>query len=71
VRTPGQRSRVGLVLRYTVLALIGGIIGVLLARFLLPVVFERGGLFVFLTYAILLVVMVLIGRLLWRGGSRP
>jgi hypothetical protein len=71
VRMPDQRSRVGLELRYAVLIVLGGITGVLLSRFLLPVVFERGGPFVFLVFAILLVRVVLIARLLPRGGSRP
>jgi hypothetical protein len=71
VRAQEHRSRVGLVLRYTVLALLGGLTGVLLSRLIFPVVFERGGPFVFLTFAILLSGVVLIARLLWRGGSRP
>ena len=71
MRTPDQQSRVGLALRYIVLALLGGITGVLLSRVLFPAVFERGGLVVILAFAILLVGVVLIARLLWRGGPRP
>jgi hypothetical protein len=71
VRAQDQRSRVGLALRYVVLALVGGLTGVLLAGFVFPAVFERGGLFVFLTFAILLSGAVLVARLLRRGGSGP
>jgi hypothetical protein len=58
--------RVALALRYVELILLGGITGVLLSRLLFPVVFERGGSFVFLTSAVLLVRVVLIARLSWR-----
>ena len=61
-----HRTRVGLALRYVVLIILGGITGVLLSRFLFPVVIERGGAFVFLIFAILLVGVVLISRLLRR-----
>jgi hypothetical protein len=58
--------RVALSLRYVELILLGGITGMLLSRLLFPVVFERGGSFVFLAPAVLLVGVVLIARLLWR-----
>jgi hypothetical protein len=58
--------RVALALRYVELILLGGITGVLLSRLLFPVVFERGGSFVFLAPAALLVRVVLIARLSWR-----
>jgi hypothetical protein len=69
VRAPGRRSRTGLALRYAGLILLGGATGVLLSRFLFPVVFERGGPFLFLVFAILLVGVVLIARSLWRMRS--
>ena len=56
-------------MRYLVLAFLGGIIGVLVSRLLFPVVFERGGPFVFLVVAILLAGVVLIAWLLWRLRS--
>ena len=65
MRMPDQRSRVGLALRYAVLIVLAGITGVLLS------LFERGGPFVFLVFAILLVGVVLTARSLRRGGSRP
>jgi hypothetical protein len=58
-------------LHYIAFVILGGITGVLLSRFVFPVVFERGDLVVFLAFAILLVGAVLIARLLWWGGSRP
>ena len=58
--------RVALSLRYVELILLGGITGMLLSRLPFPVVFERGGSFVFLAPAVLLVGVVLIARLLWR-----
>jgi hypothetical protein len=58
--------RVALSLRYVELILLGGITGMLLSRLLFPVVFERGGSFVFLAPAVLLVGVVLIARLSWR-----
>ena len=67
MRTRDHRTRVGLALRYVVLILLSGITGVLLSRLPFPVVFERGGSFVFLAPAVLLVgVTVLIARLLRR-----
>jgi hypothetical protein len=69
VREPGRRSRTGLALRHAGLILLGGATGVLLSRFLFPVVFERRGPFLFLVFAILLVGVVLIARLLWRMRS--
>jgi hypothetical protein len=71
MRTQDQRSGRGHALRYVLLALLGGVTGVLLSRFVFPAVFERGGLLVFLTFAILLSGVFLIARLLRRGGSRP
>jgi hypothetical protein len=58
-------------MRYVLLALLGAATGALLSRLLFPVVFERGGLFVVLTFAILLSGVFLIARLLRRGGARP
>jgi len=69
VRTLDQRSRTGLALRYIVLALVGGITGSLLSWFLFPLVFERRGPVMFLAFAILLVGVVLIARLLQRVRS--
>jgi hypothetical protein len=66
VRARDHRMRVALALRYVELILLGGITGVLLSRLLFPVVFERGGSFVFLAPAVLLVGVVLIARLSWR-----
>jgi hypothetical protein len=66
VRARNHRMRVALALRYVELILLGGITGVLLSRLLFPVVFERGGSFVFLAPAVLLVRVVLIARLSWR-----
>jgi hypothetical protein len=71
MRTPDPRPQTRSRLRYVVLALLGGVTGVLLSRFVFPAVFERGGLFVVLTFAILLSGVFLIARLLRRGGSRP
>ena len=71
MRTQDQRSGRGHALRYVLLALLGGVTGVLLSRFVFPAVFERGGLFVVLTLAILLSGVFLIARLLRRGGSKP
>ncbi len=56
-------------MRYSVLAFLGGIMGVLVSRLLFPVAFERGGPFVFLVVAILPLGVVLIARLLWRVRS--
>ena len=66
MRARDHRMRVALSLRYVELILLGGITGVLLSRLLFPVVFERGGSFVFLAPAVLLVGVVLIARLSWR-----
>jgi hypothetical protein len=66
VRARDHRMRVALSLRYVELILLGGITGMLLSRLLFPVVFERGGSFVFLAPAVLLVGVVLIARLSWR-----
>jgi hypothetical protein len=70
MRTPHQLSGRGLAPRYILLALLGGVAGVLLSRLLSPVVFERSGAFASLVFAILLVGVVLITPLLWRGGTR-
>ena len=66
MRALDHRTRVGLALRYVVLILLSGITGVLLSRLIFPVVFERGGSFVLLAPAVLLVGVVLIARLSWR-----
>ncbi|MDF2701957.1 MAG: hypothetical protein K0S10_901 [Rubrobacteraceae bacterium] len=66
MRAWDHRMRVAFALRYVELILLGGITGVLLSRLLFPVVFERGGSFVFLAPAVLLVGVVLIARLSWR-----
>jgi hypothetical protein len=66
VRARDHRMRVAFSLRYVELILLGGITGMLLSRLLFPVVFERGGSFVFLAPAVLLVGVVLIARLSWR-----
>jgi hypothetical protein len=69
VRAHDHRTRIGLALRYAGLILLGGATGVLLSRFLFPVVLERGGPFVFLVFAILLVGVLLTARLLRRTRS--
>ena len=56
---------------YIVLAILGGITGALLARFVFPAVFERGGLGVFLALVVLLAGVVLLARTVWCGGVRP
>jgi hypothetical protein len=66
VRARDHRTREALALRNVELILLGGITGMLLSRLLFPVVFERGGSFVFLAPAVLLVGVVLIARLSWR-----
>ena len=66
MRARDHRMRVALSLRYVELILLGGITGMLLSRLLFPVVFERGGSFVFLAPAVLLVGVVLIARLSWK-----
>jgi hypothetical protein len=56
-------------MRYVVLVILGGITGVLLSRFLFPVVFERSGPFAFVALVILLVGLLLLARAIWRSRS--
>ncbi len=54
-------------MKYVALAVVGGALGYLVARFLLPAVLERG--VVFLVLPILMVAMLLLARALRRGRS--
>ncbi|HEX2183287.1 MAG TPA: hypothetical protein VHH10_13470 [Rubrobacteraceae bacterium] len=66
MRAQVNLTRIGLYLRYGALVVLGGLTGVLLSRFLSPLVLERGGPFVFVVFAVFLVAVVLIARLLRR-----
>ncbi|HEV2093565.1 MAG TPA: hypothetical protein VGR18_10415 [Rubrobacter sp.] len=54
-------------MRYVVLAVVGGALGFLLARFVLPAILERG--VVFLVLPLLLVATLLFARMFRRGRS--
>ena len=71
MRAQDRRTGRGLAVRYVLLVLLGALTGVLLSRLLFPVVFGRGGPFVLVAFAILLVGVVLIARLLRREGAGP
>jgi hypothetical protein len=60
--TRDRRSRV----RFALLVGLGALTGALVSRLLLPVVFERRGLFVTLVVVLLVVGIMLLARALWR-----
>jgi hypothetical protein len=66
MRAQVNLTRIGLYLRYGALVVLGGVSGLLLSRLLSPRVLERGGPFVFVVFAVFLVAVVLIARLLRR-----
>jgi hypothetical protein len=68
--TRERQSRVRFALRHALLVGLSALTGVLVSRVLFQVVFERRGLFVILTVALLVVGIMLLARALWRGRSR-
>jgi H+/Cl- antiporter ClcA len=66
---PGRRSRTYTSLLYVVLGIMGGLVGVLLVRFLFPVVLESNFLFALLVIAFFVVAAVLAFRAYKRGAG--